>query len=146
LFRSLAGSILAVLIMSAVPMAAAERPEAGAAPVAPTQAVAWAWAKESGGSSAAVRALYVTYGVTQVLDVVSTNLARSRGAVEANPMMQGGAARGMALKAVTGMVTMLAVRAIEKKSKKAAVITMIGVNVMTAAVVANNIRNAQRLK
>src|SRR6267142_4976693 len=110
MFRSLAGSIVAVLIMSAVPVAAAERPEAGAAPVAPTQAVARAWAKESGGPSAAVRALYVTYGVTQVLDVVSTNVARSRGAVEANPMMQGGAARGMAMKAATGIVTMLAVR------------------------------------
>ncbi len=40
---------------------------------------------------------------------------------------------------------MLAVRAIEKKNRKAAVITMIAANVATAVVVANNVRNSQRL-
>lgn len=144
MFRSTAAALVAALLLSVVPVAAAER--AGTEPVAPNAAVAKAWAKEAGGSSAAVRTLYATYGVVQGLDMVSTVVARNRGAVEANPAMQGSYAKGVAVKAVMGAVTMLAVRQIEKKSKKAAVITMIGANVATAIVVANNIRNGQRLK
>jgi hypothetical protein len=75
---------------------------------------------------------------------VSTMVARNRGAVEANPMMQGGLARGLAVKAAMGAVTVLAVHAMEKKNKKAAIVTMIALNVATAAVVANNLHNAQR--
>jgi hypothetical protein len=144
MFRSIAAALVTALLMSTVPVAAAER--TGSEPVAPSAAVAAAWAKESGGSSAAVRTLYATYGVVQGLDVVSTVVARNRGAVEANPVMQGSFAKGVAVKAAMGAVTMLAVRAIEKKNKKAAVITMIAMNVATAAVVANNMHNAQRLK
>ncbi len=144
MFRSIAATVLATLMLSTVPAAAAER--AGAEPVAPSSAVATAWAKEAKGSSAAVRSLYATYGVMQGLDMVSTVVARDRGAVEANPVMQGSYAKGIAVKAALGAVTVLAVRAIEKKNKKAALITMIALNVATAAVVANNVRNEQRLK
>ncbi len=144
MFRSLSASLVAALVLSTVPVAAAERPDTE--PVAPNSVVAAAWAKEQGGPSAAIRTLYATYGVVQGLDMVSTVVARNRGAVEANPAMQGSYARGVAVKAAMGAVTLLAVRAIEKKNKKAAVITMIAANVATAAVVANNIRNAQRLK
>lgn len=144
MFRSIAATVLATLMLSTVPAAAAER--AGAEPVAPSSAVAAAWAKEAKGSAAAVRSLYATYGVVQGLDMVSTVVARDRGAVEANPVMQGSYAKGIAVKAALGAVTVLAVRAIEKKNKKAALITMIALNVATAAVVANNVRNAQRLK
>lgn len=143
MFRSLAATVLATLLLSTV-AGAAERP--GSDPVAPNSVVAAAWAKEAGGSSKAVRTLYATYGVVQGLDVVSTVVARNRGAVEANPVMQGGYAKGVAMKAALGAVTMLAVRAIEKRNKKAAVFTMIAANVATAAVVANNVRNARRLK
>jgi hypothetical protein len=144
MFRSIAAALVTALMFSVSPVAAAEGP--GTEPVAPNAVVAKAWAKEAGGSSAAVRTLYATYGVVQGLDMVSTVVARNRGAVEANPGMQGSYAKGVAVKAAMGAVTMLAVRAIEKKSKKAAIITMIGANVATAAVVAHNIRNAQRLK
>jgi uncharacterized protein DUF5658 len=144
MIRSTAAAVLAALLMSVAPVSAAERP--GSEPVAPSEAVAKAWAKEAGGSSGAVRTLYATYGVVQGLDMVSTVAARKRGAVEANPVMQGSYAKGAAVKVAMGAVTMLAVRAIEKKSKKAAVITMIGANVATAIVVANNMRNVQRLK
>jgi hypothetical protein len=144
MFRSIAAAVVAALMLSTVSVAAAER--SGAEPVAPSSAVAAAWAKESGGSSAAVRTLYATYGVVQGLDMVSTIVARNRGAVEANPAMQGSVARGVAVKAAMGVVTMLAVRAIEKRNKKAAIVTMIAANVATAVVVANNVRNAQRLK
>ena len=73
-------------------------------------------------------------------------VARNRGAVEANPVMGGGYARGVAIKASVGAFTVLAVRAIEKKNKKAALFTMIALNVATAAVVANNVRVARRLR
>jgi hypothetical protein len=144
MFRSTAAALATALLLSTVPVSAAERPSGE--PVAPNSVVAAAWAKEQGGSSAAVRALYATYGVVQGLDMVSTVVARNRGAAETNPAMQGSYARGVAVKAAMGAVTLLAVRAIEKKSKKAAVITMIAANVATAVVVANNVRNAQRLK
>lgn len=143
MFRTLAASLAASLMLSVVPVAASERPSE---PVAPSAAVAAAWAKESKGSSAAVRTLYATYGVVQGLDMASTMVARNRGAVEANPVMQGSYAKGVAVKAALGAVTVLAVRGIEKKSKKAAIITMIGLNVATAAVVAKNVQNAKRLR
>ncbi len=145
MFRSIAASLVAALMLSlsTVPVAAADRP--GSEPVAPSRAVAAAWAKESPRPSAALRTLYATYGVVQGLDMVSTIVARNRGAVEANPAMQGSYAQGIAVKAAMGAATMLAVRAIEKKNRKAAVITMIAANVATAVVVANNVRNSQRL-
>jgi hypothetical protein len=144
MFRSIAAALVAALLVSVAPVAAEER--RSTEPVAPNAVVAKAWAKEAGGSSGAVRTLYATYGVAQGLDMFSTIVARNRGAVEANPAMQGSYAKGVAVKMATGAVTVLAVRAIEKKSKKAAIITMIGLNVATAAVVANNMRNARRLR
>ena len=147
MFRSLTASVLATVMLATVSVVSAtgeERPAASV--VAPSAAVAKAWAKESGGSSATFRTLLATYGVVQGLDMASTMKARNRGAVEANPVMQGSYGKGIAMKAAMGAVTMLAVRGIEKKSKKAAVITLIAMNVGTAAVVANNMRNANRLR
>lgn len=125
--------------------AAAEDVKAGE-PVAPSAAVAKAWAKEAGGSSTAVRSLLAAYAVTQGLDMTSTIMARRHGAVEANPSMRGSYAQGMLTKAALGSVTMLAVRSLNKRHKKAAVVTMIALNAATAAAVANNMRNASRLK
>jgi len=142
--RWIAASLVATLMLSTVSVAAQERPRGEL--VAPSPAVAAAWAKEAGGSSGAMRTLYAGYGVLQGLDMVSTVVARNRGAVEVNPNMQGGYARGVAVKAALGIVTVCAVRGIEKKSKKAAVLTMIALNVATAAVIANNLHNARRLK
>ena len=137
--RTLAASVLVVLAFTTTVRADERR---SGEVVAPSPAVAAAWAKEAGSSSGAVRTLFVSYALVQGLDMASTIQARNRGAVEANPFMQGNYAKGMAVKAAFGAVTMLAVRQIEKKNKKAAVITMIAANVATAAVVANNIRNA----
>ena len=147
MFRTLTASVLAALMLSSgstVFAAADERPTGTV--IAPNAIVAKAWAKEQGGSSAAVKTLFVTYGVVQGLDMASTMKARNRGAVEANPAMAGSYGKGMAVKAALGAVSFLAVRAIEKKSKKAAIITMIAMNVGTAAVVAHNLRNAKRLR
>jgi biopolymer transport protein ExbB/TolQ len=41
--------------------------------------------------------------------------------------------------------TMAGVKTIEKKNRTAALVTMIGLNVATAAVVMNNYRNARQL-
>jgi hypothetical protein len=147
MFRTLTASVLAALMLSTVSvgLATAEERPTGTV-VAPNAIVAKAWAKEAGGSSAAVKTLFVTYGVVQGLDMASTMMARNRGAIEANPVMAGSYGKGMAVKAALGGMSYLAVRAIEKKSKKAAVITMIAMNVGTAAVVAHNLRNAKRLR
>ncbi len=139
-----AAAALAITMLTSVSAAAEERRSAG--PVAPSAAVAAAWAKESKGSSATMRTLYASYGVTQGLDMVSTVVARNRGALEANPMMQGSYAKGVAMKAALGAVTVIAVRSMEKRHKKAAVATMIALNALTATVVANNMRNAAKLK
>jgi len=82
-------------------------------------------------------------------DLRATHLARNGVPADKIPLFhrhKGGYAKGVAMKAALGAVTMLAVRAIEKRNKKAAVFTMIAANVATAAVVANNVRNARRLK
>jgi cytochrome bd-type quinol oxidase subunit 2 len=145
--RPFIGSVLVVLMLGvAVPVAAEERSTEGI--VAPASAVAAAWTKDdaSRSSSKTIKALYGSYGVLQGLDMYSTIAARQRGAVEANPLMNTGFTHGAAFKALMGATTMLTVKAIEKKNKKAAIVTMIALNSVTAIVVANNIRNARRLR
>ena len=114
--------------------------------LAPSKAVADAWAREQGTAapSKALTALQVSYVGLQGLDVWSTIAARNAGAREANPLMGGGYAKGTAFKAAMGAGTMLATRAIARKNKKAAVVTMVVLNGMTAAVVTNNLKNARR--
>ncbi len=144
MFRTITASVIVALAISVSPVRAEERPATG--PVAPNAVVAAAWAREAGGSSPALKALLVSYVAVQGLDMASTIKARNRGAVEANPMMQGSYAEGFAVKAALGAVPLLAVRQIEKKNKKAAIFTMIAANVGTAAVIAHNMRNANRLR
>jgi hypothetical protein len=141
MIRTIAASALTALMLCSVAVNAEERPTS--VPVAPSEAVARAWAKEAGRSSTAVRTMFATYGVVQGLDMVSNYAARNRGAVEANPVMRGSYGKGIAVKAAMGAATIFAVRAIEKKSKKAAIVTMIALNVGTAAVIANNLRVAR---
>ncbi len=145
MFRTIAASALATLMLSGV-CAAAAGPTTDADPVATNRAVAAARAKDANGSSTAIRTLFATYGVVQSLDMVSTVVARNRGAVEANPVMRGSYAKGVAIKTAVGAFTVFAVHGIEKKNKKAALVTMIALNVATAAVVAHNMRVARRLR
>lgn len=139
------GSVLVVVVLGlAMPVAAAERSADAATPL--TESLP-EWAQDKAPqSSSAVKALYGSYGVMQGLDMYSTIVARQRGAVEANPLMKTGFTRAAGFKALMGASTMLAVKAIEKKNKKAAIITMIALNSVTAVVVANNVRNARRLR
>ena len=154
MIRFTAASALAALMLTAQPVAAQEMVSEQAKPVVivPSAAVADAWAREGqkltlarpSKPSPAVRNLVVSYGAVQGLDVISTAIARNRGASEANPILRGGFGQGIAIKAGLGVATVLAVRAVQKKSKKAAIITMIALNVATAAVVVNNIQVANR--
>jgi hypothetical protein len=99
------------------------------------------------GDSKVLPVLFGTYAALQVLDVKSTTAAVRNGAVEANPMvgsMSQSTGQFLAYKAATTAVTYAVVKTIEKKSKKAAVVTMVVLNGVTAAVVANNVKNARR--
>ena len=144
MLRSLLRPVAAVILFSiASPAWAAEPAEA----VAPSAAVAAAWAQEKRQlpSSAALKTLYGSYGALQTLDMVSTIQARNAGAREVNPVMAGSYGQATAVKVLLAAGTVAAVRALDKKNHKAALITMIALNVATASIVANNFRNAQKL-
>jgi hypothetical protein len=155
MIRFTTAAALTALMLTALPVAAQEMATEQTKPVVtvPSAAVADAWTKEgqkltlanpSKRTSPAVRNLFISYGAVQGLDVISTAMARNRGAAETNPLLRGGFAQGLAVKAGLGVATVLAVRAVQKKSKKAAIITMVALNVATAAVVVNNIKVANR--
>jgi hypothetical protein len=153
MIRFTAAAVVATLMFTAIPASAQEMLAEQAKPVVtvPSTAVLDAWAREGqkltlanpSKSSPAVRNLFVTYGAVQGLDVLTTAIARNRGASETNPALRGGFAQGLAIKAGLGVATVLAVKAVQKKSKRAAIITMIALNVATAAVVVNNIKVAK---
>ena len=137
--------IAALAIVSvSTPVFAADKAE----PQAPSAAVAKAWATEAaqkGPSSAALKALYGSYGALQTLDMVSTIKARQQGAREVNPMMTGSYGQASATKVLLAAATLAGVKVLEKKSRKAAFVTMIALNVATAAIVVNNYNNAKQL-
>ena len=62
-----------------------------------------------------------------------------------NPMMSGSYGPASATKLLLTAATVGGVKALEKKNKKAAFVTMIVLNVATAAIVVNNYRNAGQL-
>ena len=140
--RTLAASL--VVLITLVPSVRAEE-RATTDPVAPSAAVAAAWKKEAPRTSATLRSLIASYAAVQGLDMTTTIVARNRGAVEANPFMQGGYATGIATKAALGAATMIAVRSMGKRHHKAAVVAMIAANAATAAVARHNLHVAQRL-
>lgn len=91
--------------------------------------------------------LYASYGALQVFDVYSTNRALSRGAREANPLMQpivGNQSAFWAIKASATAGTIIAAERLWKKDKKAAAITLLVVSNSVAAIVAA--RNASMLR
>jgi hypothetical protein len=145
MFRSLLRSIVGLLALSVTtPVFAADKAE----PQAPSAAVAAAWAKEAshqGPSSTALKALYGSYGALQTLDMISTIKARQQGAREVNPMMAGSYGQAAATKVLLAAATVAGVKALEKKNRTAAFVTMIALNAATAAIVVNNYKNARQL-
>ncbi|MGH9309036.1 MAG: DUF5658 family protein [Vicinamibacterales bacterium] len=94
----------------------------------------------------ALPALYATLGAMQVLDIYSTRRALNAGAIELNPLMRRPAGNTGAMMAVKALSTAGSIYFTErawKKNRKGAVILMAVVNGVTAAVVANNLKNAR---
>jgi hypothetical protein len=146
MLRSLFRPVVTVLLLTiATPLWAADK---AAEPMAPSAAVAAAWKAEAGqkgSSSKALIALYGSYSALQALDMASTISARNRGAREVNPILAGSYGQATATKALMAGASVAAVQLVAKKSRKAAFVTMIALNVATAAVVMNNVRNARQL-
>ncbi len=144
--RSLLCPLVAILMLtSATPVWAAD----DAVPTAPTAAVAAAWAKEGarpGPSPKALNLMMGSYAALQALDMVSTIQARNAGAREVNPVMAGGYGQATTIKALMSVGTLGAVTLMAKKNRKAAFFTMIALNVASAAIVANNMKNLHQLK
>jgi hypothetical protein len=133
-----------ILLCVSAPAFAADKADV----VAPSAAVAAAWASEAklkGPSSMALKALYGSYGALQTLDMVSTIKARQQGAREVNPMMSGSYGQASATKLLLAAATVAGVKVVEKKNRKAAFVTMIALNAATAVIVVNNYKNARQL-
>jgi hypothetical protein len=81
------------------------------------------------------------------LDVHSTHVGLSSGrAREVNPLLRDVAhnpAALIAVKAASGIVVIYATEKLGKRNRKAAILTMIGVNAVTAAIVAHNYRQGR---
>ena len=96
-----------------------------------------------------LRSLYISLAALQVLDVHSTKLALGNNAQarETNPIMAsvGASTAGMiVLKATAAVSTYYMSERLWKKNRKAAVWTMIGLNVGYSLIVANNYRVAAK--
>jgi hypothetical protein len=95
---------------------------------------------------AALLPLYTSFVTLQVLDIHSTSYALSRGAVEANPAMQGVVGNPVgfaAMKAAGTAGIIFAAERIRKKNKAAAVGLMIASNSAMAWVVQHNYRTVR---
>jgi hypothetical protein len=91
--------------------------------------------------------LYVALATLQALDITSTRRALKAGGVEANPLVApftGSTVAMTALKASVTGATIFASERLWKKNRKAALITMIGLNAAYGAVVSHNYRVGAR--
>lgn len=143
--RFLRPVVAALMLSIATPVLAADE----AAAVAPSAAVAAAWAREGvqpGPSPKLVNAMLGAYGVLQALDMASTVRARQAGAREVNPLMDGGYGQATAMKAALSIGAIGAVKMMGRKNRKAAFVTALVLNVASAAIVAKNMKNVRQLQ
>ena len=104
------------------------------------------WMVDRTARPAALPAMYAALGALQALDVYSTRRALNAGAVEANPVMRkatGNAGAMLAVKALSTAGSIYFTERAWKKNRKGAVVLMAIVNGVSAAVVANNLKNAR---
>lgn len=145
MLRSLLRPVVAILVLSAAaPVWAAD----DTLSAAPSTAVAAAWAAEralQAPSPRPVNLMLASYAALQGLDMASTIEARQAGAREANPLLAGGYGQATAMKAALALGAIGAVKLMGKKNRKAALCTAIALNVASAVVVANNMRNTHSL-
>ena len=126
------------------PIRSAAVPEAFLAKAGLDQAsVAKARLEARPSTSRTMMGLYTSYGILSGLDMYSTVQARNNGARELNPLLNTGYAQATARKAIFTATTILAVRQMAKRHKRAAKVTMVILNVVNAAVVAHNLKNAR---
>jgi Domain of unknown function (DUF5658) len=104
------------------------------------------WMRDRSSRPGALLGLYASLGVLQGLDLYSTRRAVDAGAHELNPVV-GKAARNtgamLALKALSTAGSIYFTERAWKKNRKGAVVLMAIVNGVTAAVVANNLKNVK---
>jgi hypothetical protein len=141
-FAAPGAAALLVLIVGVTQPAAEERTveTAGSDSFRPATATVQA------GRPAALMPLYASFVTLQVLDVHSTSYALARGAVEANPAMQGVVGNQVgfaAMKAAGTAGIIFAAERIRKKNRAAAVGLMIASNSAMAWVVQHNYRTAR---
>ncbi len=107
-------------------------------------------AEKSIGRPSMLPALYVAQGALQAMDMHSTMQAISRGAHEANPLMQGVVGNKGAMMAVKVGVAassiFLAERMWKKGNRAGAIAAMLVANSVTAIVVANNYKVSSSLR
>ncbi len=110
------------------------------------QPVPTAKARESVSRPGMLTSLYASYAGLQAYDVYSTRQALSRGAREANPLMQGAAGSSTAmigLKASVTLGTIMAAERMWKNNNKAGALAVLIASNSVAAIVAA--RNASTL-
>lgn len=93
--------------------------------------------------------LYVTLAALQAYDAYSTTVGLSRGAAEANPLMQGVAGNPVALWSVKAASTAGSIWMAErlwKRNKAAAIVTMVALNGVMTSVVAHNAATLRELR
>jgi hypothetical protein len=141
------GTVFSVaLVLSGSPVAAQDAKSASigdAGLVAPPPAAVEPWMLERPAPKS-LKVLYGSYAALQGLDVYSTAVALKAGAREANPLMDTNTGSAIGLKAAMSLTTYYAVNKLGKKNRKGAVVVMAILNGVTAAVVANNLKNSRR--
>jgi uncharacterized protein DUF5658 len=91
--------------------------------------------------------MYLSFGVLQGLDIVSTQKALRRGGVEGNPListMVGSTAALVAVKASAGVAVVLATEHMWKRNRVAAIATAIAINSAYVTIVAHNFAIARQ--
>jgi hypothetical protein len=133
---------LVVTVLAAIPAAASENRSSGAATASVVPVPIASWAAERPVVSPGLKILFASNAAVHGLDLYSTALARTNGARETNPIMDGGIVRMVGIKAAAGVATYFAVRRMAKQHRKAAIVTMFVLNGVTAAVAVRNLKNA----
>lgn len=140
--RALAAAIVLMLTVTAMPAFADDAIVVTGRPIPVAKNV-----RESLSRPALLPALYASYAGLQAYDIYSTRQALSRGATEANPLMQGvvGSNAGMiALKAGVTVGTIIAAERMWKNNNKMGAIAVLVASNGVAAIVAA--RNASTLR
>lgn len=117
---------------------------ASSGPVRPT--LAPAWMADGPARPKGLAPMYATLGVLQALDIYSTRRALAGGSSEVNPMMRTASQSSAGMTVAKALSTAGSIYFAErawKKNRKGAMILMAAINGVTAAVVANNLRNAR---